>query len=132
MKITAKERITLCFLATLVFMPILFAACDEGSYLYPYAFKNETQYHIFISVNKNYKISVNKDYNNKDDDTGADDTKDDAISKDVLIELNSHTDISITVHGESALDFQWTTNNAEHNSKIYSTVSGNTVTFRER
>jgi len=106
-------------------LTVLFSACSEDSYLFPYKFNNETQYTIYVTLDRNYKINTGDKENNE------------TISNNVRIMLSgkdspeNDSAVSITVLGVSVLDFKWTAEHELDNVKIYSAVSGNSATFRE-
>lgn len=118
MKLSQKTTIKCLMLSFILILgSIAINACDFSYYVYE--FKNNTDYTINVTVNKDYKMDE-VDY-----------------GKSNVIQLggkNSYMPSSaeITVDGGSgSLSFSWEAYYESYNEKIYTKVSGNTVTFEE-
>jgi len=122
MNITWKTVIKLFLYGCVFVSAVLFCACEAS--VFTYDFKNDTPYGINVYVNQNYTL-VGKD--------GASDTD---KPKNEPIYLGGKggynpSSAEITVDGSSSLDFYWKPAYSSDNGKIYSKVSGGSVTFKE-
>ena len=117
MKKLAKKNIkNFCLFGLLSCLLLFLGSCSDIQ-SYGYAFKNETQYTITITVSRSYWI--------RQGETSVEKSKSDSIW------LYGNSSVSITANSND-LGFQWTTNSPANNSKIYSDVSGHRVVFKER
>jgi hypothetical protein len=98
---------------SLLFLSLFFSCDTPFGGKWEYEFTNTTQHTINVTLDEEYFFS-------------SDST---ASSSSFYLYSNS----SQTVYVESdSVDFQWTASNQNDNSKIFSTVDGSTVTFKER
>jgi len=154
MKMTKKKAARFYLGGILVLLLFLFCACSDDPVDYYYTFNNNTQYTIYVSVNRNYSIYDNesgkmikfnkndpiilsaknlvneKKVRNVDDGEGEGEGNGDGDGGgEAEKKISSKIKISVS---NGILDFQWTTDTETDNAKIYSTVSGHTAVFKER
>jgi hypothetical protein len=107
-----RKLFSKCLFGSLLFLSLFFSCDTPFGGKWEYKFINSTQYSISITLNNEYYTSSDSTY---------------ASSSSLYLYSNS----SKTVYVKSgSVDFQWTA--SSYNSKIFSTVDGSTVTFKER
>ncbi|WP_461255307.1 hypothetical protein [Treponema sp. R80B11-R83G3] len=94
---------------------LVFCSCSLSNQTLEYTFDNKSSYTIRITLAEPYKT-------NKDDEENR-------TSPFSVYSLNV---TNVYVQSNGSVDFQWTTNSAQDNPKVYCVTNGPKATFKNR
>jgi len=95
--------------------PVIICSCGDVAMTIKYTFDNKSSFTVQITLSEPYKY----------------DTSSEAESITSPFSVDGGSEESVYVK-RNDVDFQWTTQSASDNSKIYCTTSGSKATFRNR
>jgi len=99
----------------LLSITVIFSTCGDGSINVPYVFDNQSDYTIYVTLDKEYSTK------------GSDGKFTSSGSNAFSVGGNSKTEVDVY---SSSVDFSWTTYYESDNGYVYCVVSKNKATFR--
>jgi hypothetical protein len=98
-----------------ILCPVIICSCGDDIMVIKYTFDNKSSFTVQITLSASYKYE----------------TSSEAESMTSPLSVYGGSEKSVYIQ-KNNVDFQWTTDYAGNNPKVYCTISGSKATFRDR